>query len=98
VGTAQRTALGVLWECLVQGCMDFGNPNVFVGTDHVPDTQGLHDGDEILRTDDRLTGDKPGSGGPVTLKDSSWLECAPPNWIGHSVERTQPVHNARLAT
>jgi oleate hydratase len=67
-----------LWQRLAQGRMDFGNPDTFFGTAHVPDTQWVTftvttTGPEFFEQMTALTGSEPGSGGLVTLKDSSWL-------------------------
>ncbi|HJS86642.1 MAG TPA: oleate hydratase [Acetobacteraceae bacterium] len=67
-----------LWERLAQGRTDFGNPDVFFGAAHVPDTQWLTftvttTGTEFIEQMTALTGSAPGTGGLVTLKDSSWL-------------------------
>ncbi len=67
-----------LWQRLAQGRMDLGNPDVFFGAAHVPDTQWVTftvttTGTEFFEQMTALTGSEPGSGGPVTLKDSSWL-------------------------
>lgn len=67
-----------LWQRLAQGRTDFGNPDVFFGTAHVPDTQWVTftvttTGTEFFDQMTALTGSEPGSGGFVTLKDSSWL-------------------------
>jgi oleate hydratase len=70
--------LWALWQRLAQGRTDFGNPDVFFGTAHVPDEQWVTftvttTGTEFFDQMTALTGSKPGSGGLVTLKDSSWL-------------------------
>jgi oleate hydratase len=70
--------LWALWRRLAQGRTDFGNPDVFFGTAHVPDTQWVTftvttTGGEFFEQMAALTGSQPGSGGLVTLKDSSWL-------------------------
>jgi oleate hydratase len=67
-----------LWQRLAQGRTDFGNPDVFFGTAHVPDTQWITftvttTGTEFFELMTALTGSAAGSGGLVTLKDSSWL-------------------------
>ncbi len=67
-----------LWQRLAQGRTDFGNPDVFFGTAHVPDTQWVTftvttTGTEFFEQMTALTGSEPGSGGLVTLKDLSWL-------------------------
>jgi oleate hydratase len=67
-----------LWQRLAAGRTDFGNPDVFFGPAHVPDTQWVTftvttTGTEFFDQMTALTGSKPGSGGLVTLKDSSWL-------------------------
>ena len=70
--------LWALWERLAQGRTDFGNPDVFFGTAHVPDTQWVTftvttTGGEFFEQMAALTGSQTGSGGLVTLKDSGWL-------------------------
>jgi oleate hydratase len=67
-----------LWQRLAQGRTDFGNPDVFFGEAHVPDTQWVTftvttTGSEFFDQMTALTHSEPGSGGLVTLKDSSWL-------------------------
>ncbi len=67
-----------LWQRLAAGRWDFGNPDVFFGAAHVPDTQWVTftvttTGTEFFDQMTALTGSEPGSGGLVTLKDSSWL-------------------------
>jgi oleate hydratase len=67
-----------LWQRLARGRTDFGNPDVFFGDAHVPDTQWVTftvttTGTEFFDQMTALTGSAPGSGGLVTLKDSSWL-------------------------
>ena len=63
---------------MAQGRTEFGNPGAFFGTAHVPDTQWITftvttTGSEFFDAMTVLTGSTPGSGGLVTLKDSSWL-------------------------
>jgi len=67
-----------LWQRLAAGRTDFGNPDVFFGPRHVPDTQWVTftvttTGPEFFDQMTALTGSELGSGGLVTLKDSSWL-------------------------
>ena len=67
-----------LWRRLAQGRSDFGNPGVFFGAVHLPNTQWVTftvttTGSEFFDRMTALTGSAPGSGGLVTLKDSSWL-------------------------
>jgi oleate hydratase len=67
-----------LWQRLAQGRTDFGNPDIFFGTAHVPDTQWVTftvttTGTEFFEKMTELTGSEPGIGGLVTPKDSSWL-------------------------
>jgi oleate hydratase len=67
-----------LWERLAQGRTDFGNPDVFFGTAQVPDAHWVTftvttTGTEFFDQMTVLTGNEPGSGGLVTLKNSSWL-------------------------
>lgn len=70
--------LWALWQRLAAGRTDFGNPEAFFGTAHVPDTQWVTftvttTGTEFFDRMTALTDSEPGSGGLVTLKDSSWL-------------------------
>jgi oleate hydratase len=65
-----------LWERLAQGRTDFGNPDVFFGTAQVPDAHWVTftvttTGTEFFDQMTVLTGSVPGSGGLVTLKNSS---------------------------
>jgi oleate hydratase len=67
-----------LWERLAQGRTDFGNPDVFFGAAQVPDAHWVTftvttTGTAFFDRMRALTGSEPGSGGLVTLKDSSWL-------------------------
>ena len=67
-----------LWQRLAQGRTDFGHPDVFFGMAHMPDKQWVTftvttTGTEFFEQMTALTGSEPGSGGLVTLKDSSWL-------------------------
>jgi oleate hydratase len=67
-----------LWQRLAAGRTDFGNPDVFFSPARVPDTQWVTftvttTGTEFFDLMTALTGSEPGSGGLVTLKDSSWL-------------------------
>jgi oleate hydratase len=65
-----------LWRRLAEGRTDFGNPDVFFGA--ASETRWVTftvttTGNEFFDLMTALTGSKPGSGGLVTLKDSSWL-------------------------
>ena len=67
-----------LWQRLAQGRTDFGHPDVFFGMARMPDKQWVTftvttTGTEFFEQMTALTGSEPGSGGLVTLKDSSWL-------------------------
>jgi oleate hydratase len=67
-----------LWRRLAHGRTGFGDPDVFFETTRVPDTEWVTftvttTGREFFDQMTALTGSEPGSGGLVTLKDSSWL-------------------------
>ena len=67
-----------LWRRLAHGRTRFGDPDVFFETTRVPDTEWVTftvttTGTEFFDHMTALTGNEPGSGGLVTLKDSSWL-------------------------
>jgi len=66
-----------LWEKLAKDNPEFGDPQVF--DKDVEKTQGVsftvtcHPGNEFLQRMEELTGNKAGTGGLVTCKDSNWL-------------------------
>ncbi|MFC3745781.1 oleate hydratase [Paenibacillus sp. GCM10012306] len=66
-----------LWEKLAAKSPDFGHPEVFCGdidkTKWLSFTITLTDDDIVFPHLLEWTGDKPGMGGVVTIKDSSWL-------------------------
>jgi len=67
-----------LWKRLAQGRPDFGNPDAFFGTAHVPDSHWVSftvttTGTEFLDLMAALTGSETGRGGLVSLIDSGWL-------------------------
>src|SRR5690242_2353358 len=67
-----------LWRRLAHGRTGFGDPDVFFETTRVSDTEWVTftvttTGTEFFDQMTALTGSEPGSGGLVTLKDSSWL-------------------------
>jgi oleate hydratase len=67
-----------LWKRLAQGRTDFGNPDVFFGAARIPDSRWVTftvttTGTEFIDQLSALTSSEPGSGGLVTLKDSSWV-------------------------
>ena len=67
-----------LWEHLVRGRRDFGNPEVFFGTARIPDSLWVtftvtDTGSEFVNQIAALTGSEAGLGGLVTLKDSGWV-------------------------
>ncbi len=67
-----------LWESLAAGRSGFGNPAAFFGARHVPDTQWLSFTVTTVETRffalmTKLTGEEPGRGGLLTLRDSNWL-------------------------
>jgi len=67
-----------LWKRLAQGRTDFGSSDVFFGAARIPDSRWVTftvttTGSEFINQMSALTGSKPGRGGLVTLKDSSWV-------------------------
>jgi oleate hydratase len=67
-----------LWKRLAQGRKDFGNPAVFFDAAKAPDRRWVTftvttTGTEFIDRMTKLTGNQPGTGGLVTLKDSGWL-------------------------
>jgi len=67
-----------LWKRLAQRRPDLGNPGVFFGEAIVPDAHWVNftvttTGTEFLDRMSALTGNETGSGGLVSLIDSSWL-------------------------
>ncbi len=66
-----------LWEKLAAKSPDFGRPEVFCGdidkTKWLSFTITLTDDDIVFPQLLKLTGDRPGMGGVVTIKDSNWL-------------------------
>jgi oleate hydratase len=67
-----------LWKRLAQGRSDFGRPDVFFDADKISDSRWVTftvttTGKEFLEQMTALTGNETGTGGLVTLKDSSWL-------------------------
>jgi oleate hydratase len=67
-----------LWKRLAQAHTGFGDPDVFFGAVQVPSSRWVTftvttTGTEFLDELSALTRSEPGTGGLVTLKDSSWL-------------------------
>ena len=66
-----------VWEKLAKKSPDFGHPEKFCSdidkTKWMSFTITLKDDDIVFPYIYELTGDKPGMGGLVTIKDSSWL-------------------------
>lgn len=66
-----------VWEKLAKKSPDFGHPEVFCNdidkTKWLSFTVTLKDDDIVLPHLLKLTGDKPGMGGLVTIKDSNWF-------------------------
>jgi oleate hydratase len=67
-----------LWKRLAQGRTDFGSPDVFFGAARIADSRWVSftvttTGTDFIDQLSRLTRSEPGSGGLVTLKDSSWV-------------------------
>ena len=67
-----------LWQRLAQVHPGFGNPAGFFGADQISDSRWViftvtTTGAEFIEYLSKLTNSEPGSGGLVTLKDSSWL-------------------------
>lgn len=65
-----------VWQKLAKKSPDFGHPDVFCGdidkTKWLSFTVTLKDDDIVFPYLAKLTGDEPGMGGLVTIKDSSW--------------------------
>lgn len=65
-----------VWQKLAKKSPDFGHPDVFCGdidkTKWISFTVTLKDDDIVFPYLAKLTGDEPGMGGLVTIKDSSW--------------------------
>jgi oleate hydratase len=67
-----------LWKRLAHGRRDLGDPDVFFGAARVHDSRWVSFtittmGTEFIDQLSALTNSEPGSGGLVTLKDSSWV-------------------------
>ncbi|MEN8906827.1 MAG: oleate hydratase [Clostridiales bacterium] len=66
-----------LWEKVAKKSSDFGNPEVFAGdidkSKWLSFTVTMTDNTTVFDYLLKLTEDKPGMGGVVTIKDSSWL-------------------------
>lgn len=66
-----------LWEKLAKKSPDFGHPEVFAGnidkSKWMSFTMTITDNTTVFDHILKLTGDAPGMGGVVTIKDSSWL-------------------------
>lgn len=67
-----------LWKRLAQGRPELGDPDVFFGAARIPDSRWVSftvttTGTEFIDQMSALTNSEPGSGGLVTLKDSSWV-------------------------
>jgi len=67
-----------LWKRLAQARKEFGSPDVFFGTDRIPDSRWVSftlttKGPAFAERLAALTDSEPGSGGLVTLKDSHWM-------------------------
>jgi oleate hydratase len=67
-----------LWQRLAQGRTDLGNPEIFFGAARILDSRWVSftvttTGSEFIDLLATLTSSEPGSGGLVTLKDSSWV-------------------------
>jgi oleate hydratase len=66
-----------LWEKLAEKSPDFGHPDVFCGdidkSKWLSFTMTFTDDDIVFPQLLKLTGDLPGMGGVVTIKDSSWM-------------------------
>jgi oleate hydratase len=67
-----------VWKRLAEARTDFGNPDVFFGAARIPDSRWVTftltmRGTEFIDRISALTSSEPGSGGVVTLKDSSWV-------------------------
>ncbi len=67
-----------LWKRLAQANAVFGNPDVFFDAAKAPDRRWVTftvttTGTEFIDLMTKLTGNEPGTGGLVTLKDSGWM-------------------------
>jgi oleate hydratase len=67
-----------LWKRLAHGRKEFGNPEVFFDAAGAPERRWVTftvttTGTEFIDLITKLTGNEPGTGGLVTLKDSGWL-------------------------
>lgn len=67
-----------LWQRLARERTGFGHPDVFFGTDRIPDSLWVtftvtDTGSPFVNQMAALTGSKAGLGGLVTLKDSGWV-------------------------
>jgi oleate hydratase len=67
-----------LWKRLASERTNFGNPDVFFGSAKAADRRWVAftvttTGTEFIDRMTKLTGNQPGTGGLVTLKDSRWL-------------------------
>lgn len=66
-----------LWESIAKQSSDFGHPEVFAGdidkSKWMSFTMTVTDNKVLLDHILKLTGDAPGMGGVVTIKDSNWL-------------------------
>jgi oleate hydratase len=67
-----------LWKRLARGRPELGNPEIFFGPARIGDSRWVSftittSGNEFIDQLSALTHSEPGSGGLVTLKDSSWV-------------------------
>jgi len=67
-----------LWKRLAQGRKEFGHPEVFFDAAEAPERRWVTftvttTGTEFIDLVTKLTGNEPGTGGLVTLKDSGWM-------------------------
>lgn len=67
-----------LWRRLARGRTDFGDPDVYFDLGKAADSRWVTftvttNGAEFVDALTKLTGGKPGTGGLVTLRDSSWV-------------------------
>ncbi|MBV9978927.1 MAG: oleate hydratase [Bradyrhizobium sp.] len=67
-----------LWKRLAHARTEFGSPDTFFGAARIPDSRWVSftvttRGPELIDLLSALTSSEPGSGGLVTLKDSSWV-------------------------
>jgi len=67
-----------LWQRLARAHPGFGNPDGYFGADKIADSRWITftvttTGTEFIEQLSTLTNSEPGSGGLVTLKDSSWV-------------------------